>query len=119
MIQRIGYYLGGFALGLIFLAFFLSGKRTSCAYGPEARVIKNINTKPLVYSEEFAKSLIKDGIDSLALRKALWKAKIDFSESDTRHEPCGIYAVEVQINDQERILRIENCDSLATIRSVK
>ena len=55
--QRLGYYLGGFSIGLIFLAFFFSGKRTSCAYGPEARVLKNINTKPLVYSEEIERTL--------------------------------------------------------------
>ena len=51
LIQRIGYYLGGFAIGLVVLAFFLSGKKTSCSYGPEARVIKNISTKKLAYSK--------------------------------------------------------------------
>ncbi len=45
LLHRIGYYLGGFSIGLIILAFFLSGKKTTCAYFPEARVLKNINTK--------------------------------------------------------------------------
>ena len=45
LLQRIGYYLGGFSIGLIILAFFLNGKKVSCDYGPEARVLKNINTK--------------------------------------------------------------------------
>ena len=49
-IHRLGYYLGGFSIGLIFLAFFLSGKRASCSYGPDARVLKNISTKQLIYS---------------------------------------------------------------------
>ena len=44
-IHRLGYYLGGFSIGLIFLAFFLSGKRASCDYGPDARVLKNIGQK--------------------------------------------------------------------------
>ena len=66
LIQRLGYYLGGFSLGLIILAFFLSGKKTSCAYGPNARVLKNINTKKLVYSD-----LVKDAINNKYLIKQL------------------------------------------------
>ena len=49
LMRRLGYYLGGFSIGLILLAFFLSGKRTSCDYGPEARVLKNIRTKTPAY----------------------------------------------------------------------
>ena len=51
LIHRIGYYLGGFSIGLIFLAFILSGKKASCSYGLDARVLKNISTKQLVYSQ--------------------------------------------------------------------
>jgi len=50
-IHRLGYYLGGFSIGLIFLAFFLSGKRASCDYGPDARVLKNIGLKQLQFDE--------------------------------------------------------------------
>ena len=49
-IHRLGYYLGGFAVGLIFLSFFLSGKKTSCSYSPQARTIKNINLKDFQFS---------------------------------------------------------------------
>ena len=38
-IHRLGLYLGGFSVGLIFLMFFLVEK-TSCAYSPNARVLK-------------------------------------------------------------------------------
>jgi len=38
VIDRFGYYLGGFSVGLIFLGFVFSGKKTSCNYGPSARV---------------------------------------------------------------------------------
>ena len=48
LIQRIGYYLGGFSIGLVILAFFLNGKKTSCSYGPDSRVLKNINSKKLI-----------------------------------------------------------------------
>jgi ABC-type molybdate transport system substrate-binding protein len=119
LIQRIGYYLGGFSLGLIILAFFLNGKKTSCAYGPEARVLKNINTKPLVYAENIIVLINTKSIDSLSINKALKKGNVIFSESDTRQEPCGVYAINSYINDSEITLTVENCDSIATLQNIK
>ena len=45
LVYRFGFFFGGFSIGLVFLMFFLSGKKTSCAYGPDARVLKNIQIK--------------------------------------------------------------------------
>ncbi|MFD2823583.1 DUF4258 domain-containing protein [Lacinutrix iliipiscaria] len=119
LIQRIGYYLGGFSLGLILLAFFLNGKKTSCAYGPEARVLKNINTKTLVYSNELKNILIHKHIDSATISDALLKGDVDFSESDSRKKPCGIYAIDSYIKDKEVVLIVENCDSIATLKNIE
>lgn len=112
LIQRIGYYLGGFSLGLIILAFFLNGKKVSCDYGPEARVLKNINTKTLKYN----KALL---IDTAAVLHILKKGSVNFSESNTRQKPCGIYIIEGQYNQKEITLTVENCDSIATITKFK
>jgi len=119
LIQRIGYYLGGFSLGLIILAFFLNGKKTSCAYGPEARTLKNINTKTLVYTDNIKALLNEKAIDSISIIKALKTGDVNFSESNTRQEPCGAYAIHSYINDKEIILTIENCDSIATLQNIK
>ena len=62
LIQRIGYYLGGFSLGLIILAFFFSKKKTSCSYGPEARVIKNINSKKILFSNDFKNDMYSQNV---------------------------------------------------------
>ena len=43
--NRLTYFSGGFIIGLIFLMFFLSGKRTSCSYLPNSRVKKDIMKK--------------------------------------------------------------------------
>ena len=51
LVYRFGFFFGGFSIGLVFLMFFLSGKKTSCAYGPDARVLKNIQLKRIQYSE--------------------------------------------------------------------
>ena len=119
LIQRIGYYLGGFSIGLVILAFFLNGKKASCSYGPEARVLKNINTKKVIFSD-FVDSQIKNKvIDSTQIRTILKKGDINFSESNTRQIPCGIYIVEGDYNADNLILTVENCDSIATITHLK
>ncbi len=119
LIQRIGYYLGGFSLGLIILAFFLNGKKVSCSYGPDARVLKNIRLKTLMYSDEIKSQLVNHQLDSTALNYVLKKGDINFSKSKTRQKPCGIYIVEGDYKDQEIILTVENCDSIATITNFR
>ncbi|SFZ91682.1 hypothetical protein SAMN05428642_102220 [Flaviramulus basaltis] len=119
LIQRIGYYLGGFSLGLIILAFFLNGKKTSCSYGPDARVLKNINSKKIIYSDIVNDYLSNKTIDSLEIQTVLKKGDINFSNSETRKKPCGVYIVEGSLDEKEIILTIENCDSIATILNLK
>lgn len=118
LIQRIGYYLGGFSLGLVILAFFLNGKKTSCSYGPEARVLKNINTKNIVYSNLVESLIDNKTIDSSTIKHILKKGDINFSKSKTRQEPCGVYAIEGINNDNDVTLTVENCDSIATVLNI-
>lgn len=118
LIQRIGYYLGGFSIGLVILAFFLNGKKVSCDYGPEARVLKNINLKALHISPDAEKELQSRSIDSATLKNILKYGDIQFSKSNTRKEPCGIYFLESRTKNADLDLRIENCDSIATILEV-
>ena len=119
LIQRIGYYLGGFSIGLVILAFFLNGKKTSCSYGPDARVLKNIRLKKIVFSDNSNAQLLTNNLDSVAVNYVLRKGNINFSESDSRQKPCGIYIVEGDFKEKEIILTIENCDSIATITNFR
>ncbi len=119
IIQRIGYYLGGFSIGLVVLAFFLSGKKTSCSYGPDARVLKNINLKTLNYNQNVLKLLENKSIDTASIKFILRKGDVNFSQSNPRVKPCGIYIVEGKYNDNELALQIENCDDVATLLDVK
>ncbi|WP_147676915.1 DUF4258 domain-containing protein [Algibacter pacificus] len=119
LIQRIGYYLGGFSMGLIILAFFLNGKKTSCSYGPDARVLKNINSKTIVYNSVISEFISNNVIDSMGIRSILKKGDINFSESDPRHKPCGVYLVEGELNEKDIILTVENCADTATITNLQ
>ncbi|MEN3324106.1 hypothetical protein VP395_10230 [Mariniflexile soesokkakense] len=119
LIQRIGYYLGGFSLGLVILAFFLNGKKTSCSYGPDARVLKNIRLKKIEYSNGIQSKLHDNNLDSVAVNYVLKKGNINFSESNAREKPCGMYMVEGDYNEKDIILTIQNCDSIATITNFR
>lgn len=119
LIHRIGYYLGGFSIGLIVLAFFLSGKKTSCDYGPNARTIKNILIKQQSYSDETIASMAHYSIDTLMVSNLIKTGNVNFSESETRTEGCKTYLIENTFEDQDLELRVKNCDSNATILSLE
>ena len=57
ILYRFGYYLGGFSVGLIFLAFIFNGKKTSCNYSPSARVKDNILQKEIKIPLELQKKI--------------------------------------------------------------
>lgn len=116
--QRFGYYLGGFALGLIILAFFLSGKRTSCDYGPNARTVKNIASKPIIYSESSQQIMTQNSLDSITIVNLIKFGKVDFAMSKTQQEPCKVYTINNTFKDQPMKLIIENCDSLAILKTI-
>ncbi|WP_299274633.1 hypothetical protein [uncultured Psychroserpens sp.] len=119
LIHRIGYYLGGFSIGLILLAFFLSGKKTSCAYGPNARTIKSISTKKQRFYSDAVESAMKThNLDTLAITNLIKTGDVNFSESDTKSEGCKTYLIENELNDKAVELTVKNCDSAATIQSL-
>jgi hypothetical protein len=119
LIHRIGYYLGGFSIGLIFLAFFLSGKRASCSYGPDARLLKNIRTKQLVYSHNVRELIENKTIDTLSISKILKFGDVDFSEVNRNLDSCKIYIIEHEINNKNIALTVENCEAIATIHTIR
>jgi hypothetical protein len=118
-IHRLGYYLGGFSIGLIVLAFFLSGKKASCDYGPNARTIKNISSKKLRYSENTKFFIITYRLDSMTVSNLIKTGDIDFSNSQTHLDSCNIYSIESKLDSEEVILMVENCKEVATILSLR
>lgn len=119
IIKRFGYYFGGFAIGLVLLAFFLNGKKTSCDYSPDARVVKNIGTKQFIYSPEALEQVKVLELDSSAIKKLIKRADIDFSRSEARKKPCGIYQLESSLNRKNYELNIKNCNKKAFLVKVE
>ncbi|MGB6268913.1 MAG: hypothetical protein WBF67_07880 [Olleya sp.] len=122
ILHRFGYYLGGFAIGLVILAVFLNGRGVSCEYnyGPEARVLKNIRTKTLQFTSESEALIASKVIDTASISYLLKEGDVDFSKSEPRKEPCGIYYISGETKDKKNIsLYIQNCDSIATLQSIQ
>jgi len=117
-VHRLGYYLGGFAIGLVLLMFFLNGKDASCDYSPNARTVKNISSKPLSFSES-ASTFINDyQLDTLTITNLIKFGSVDFSKSDTELDSCKVYLIENSYKDQDMELKIQNCDALATLLDI-
>lgn len=115
-IQRLGYYLSGFVVGIIMLMFFLGGKKTSCDWGLDARVLKNIRNKERIVSEDALQFFKQNQIDTSSISYILNSGDVNFKESNIEAKPCKIYQIEGEINDEELGLIFENCDSTAVLK---
>jgi len=113
--HRFAYYLGGFTIGLIFLFFFLSGKRTSCEYSPNARVLKNIRIKERHFAEAAEQQMISRQIDTAQISQILRTGDVLFSESNTKLDSCKLYVIQAELENKEIKVRIENCEEKATV----
>ncbi|MDY2586646.1 hypothetical protein [Winogradskyella aquimaris] len=113
--QRLAYYLSGFAIGLIILMFFLNGKNASCDYGPNARTVKNISSKPIIYSNDVSNFITINAIDSTTVVNLIKFGNVDFSKSKTNLDSCKVYYIDNIYKDKEILLHVENCDSIAKI----
>lgn len=117
-IHRLGYYLGGFAIGLIVLAFFLSGKEARCDYSPNARTTKYLSGLPKSYSENTETFMKEHDIDTTTVKQLIRYGKVDFGKSDTRGNPCKTYLLNSVYKESNLQLSIENCDKKARILSI-
>ena len=117
-VHRLGYYLGGFAIGLLLLMFFLNGKDASCDYSPNARTVKNISSKTIQYSDKASIFIQEQALDSTTIINLVKFGSVDFSKSETKLDSCKVYHIDNSYKEREMELRIKNCDSLATLLDI-
>lgn len=118
--HRFAYYFSGFAIGVIFLIFFFSGKETSCAYGPDARTLKSIRIKKHVYSDQAKGFFARHQLDTASVNHLLKNGDVDFGKSMVHQESdsCNVYFVYGNYQNQTLEMTIERCDSIATIQKI-
>lgn len=117
--QRLPYYLVGLFFGVIIVFFIWNKKGTEFNYGPNARVLKNISTKQLIFSEEIKNSINETNeIDSLVILKILKKGNVDMwnkIQSDT----CTQYDIKGKKELKNITITVKNCDSTALVKKVR
>ena len=123
LLKRIGYYLVGLSIGLVFLSIFFKKKSeqtgVSFCYLPNCRTLKDLRAKPLLLSEETTRSLQEMVADTLDINQLLTDGSVDFSLSDTRSVPCKTYLINGEINRQKVVVKAKNCPEEVEILSVE
>jgi hypothetical protein len=119
MRQRFTLYGIGFAMGIVIVFFFLGGKRASCNWMPNDRILNIIERKQLRYGDQIEQNLKEAEADSLDIRAILKDGDIDFSKSQVKNEPCRLYWIEGQGKQSSLLISVELCDSIATVSSLK
>ena len=86
ILYRLGFYLGGFSIGLILLAFFIKGSGVelpSCDYLPNARLLKTIRNNGYALSPQAEKQLQELAVSYLKQKKQ----KESFQQANSPHLP--------------------------------
>lgn len=117
-IHRLAYYLGGFVIGLIILSFFLSGKKTTCDYSPDARVLKNLRLKERQFAPAALEDIRQQNIDTAQISLLLEKGNVDFGRSNTKLDSCKTYFITGKTSEHYLEMEMENCDSIATVLQI-
>lgn len=122
-VKRLGYFLFGLSIGIVFLTFFFKKKTAetgvSFCYFPNCRVLKDIRSKQLHYSEEINQLMLHKELDSLDIIYFLREGDVDFSKSDTKSSPCKTYLIEAELHGKEAFLTVKNCTSKAQISKLE
>lgn len=116
---RLVYFSGGFIIGIALLFFILSGKKTSCAYGMDARTLKNIKLKQRAFSAETLNILRENQLDTSAVSNLLEDGDVLFSESNTKLDSCKLYVIEGVVSKKNLKITVENCEKTATVIDAK
>lgn len=112
-LKRLGFYLFGLSIGLVFLTIFLKKKSEETGvyfcYLPNCRTLKDMRSKPIEYSDRIAEMIANNELDSLAVHQFFNDGDVNFGASDTKAKPCKIYLIEGEIDHEEATIEVKNC----------
>ena len=121
-LKRLGFYLFGLSIGLIFLAVFFKKKTAETGvefcYFPNCRTLKDIRSKPLAYSDDVRELMNENQLDSVKIAYFLREGNVDFKKSDTKSNPCKTYIIETEFDEKPAVMTVQNCLDNALIKNV-
>ena len=88
-LRRLLFYILGIGLGILIVLALFGDRDFDYAYGPQARVKKLFRTK-IIDSTSLNHVVLDLSADSIYYH-AVTKGRVDFSESETRKEPCVFF----------------------------
>ena len=107
-LYRLSYYLFGFIIGMFFLMFFFSGKKTSCNYLPSKRVKNDLLKKQIIIPSHLKKEFIF--LNDSILYSQISLSEIIFSESNVNeNDTCNTYRLELKESKKNYKMDIKNC----------
>jgi hypothetical protein len=116
--KKLFFFGIGIAMGAVMVYFLFGNRDIQCSYFPNDRVLYDMRKKELLFSEKALCQSEQLAMDSIDLQLLLTASKIDFKNSDTRQEPCGVYHLYLHdFRATPLMAKVENCDSTATILS--
>lgn len=120
--QRLGYFLFGASLSMIFVMMLFGHRITSCAYFPNQRVLNDIKRKEIRFQTDEYISHLKPYHETVFIQsKLLNHGKIDFTESQVQKKPFPIYEIHYREVDSKKevIFQIENQSKTAVVKSIE
>lgn len=118
--KRLRFYLIGFSIGICFVLFFFGPRAVSCSYFPNARALEEAKFYPITFSEDAAKVIETEKIDSVFVYDELLKrSKItNFGTDEVRATPCRTYRAEYR-ETKSFDLVYDICKNKTIIRELK
>lgn len=116
---RFAYYGSGFFIGILIVFFFLGGKKASCSWLPNDRMLRIIRSKHIVYSDDCLNNLSLHQRDTMDVLQILLNGEIDFSKSNVKNNPCRMYLISGADSLKKTQITVKLCDSVATIEKVE
>jgi len=121
---RFKFYLLGVIAGS-FLVILLFGRRSSCRdmatnYMPGGRVLLEMSSKPILYSNPVLQHLNNSKVDTATFRtKIMPELDINFDQSDQRAKPCGKYVAYYNDSRYHWKVDLEKCKEKVEIVSIE
>lgn len=107
--NRLIYFMGGFLIGICILIFIWDKKNTKFPYMPDARVINDVNSKNVHYSNKLHTAFAKNIITASQVQDILKNGNVNFSKSNTKLDSCKIYVIEKILSTKNYSISVENC----------
>ena len=116
--QRLPFFLAGLIIGTIIVIFIWGKKNTTFDYGPNARVLKNINSKERIFSENALAILNTKLIDTAKISQILKNGNVDLGNKIKLDSCLFKYNIKGKQELKNITLTITNCQTMAIIEDI-